>query len=162
MLYEARASSHPQRLGFMTHIRLFPITFRKTRAPSLCRLRLQRRERYRLHAASQRAHRGTSAERNCSASHPSGERSGHCVACATSGLLRSTLPQCSAHQQHKIRRACSFRFAPSAPSPASIHGWHPVTFKNSCSDQSQQIKKIAKVAPGPFLVKVLRPDGFAR
>jgi len=29
---------------------------------------------------------------------------------------------------------------------------------NSCSDPSRQIKKIAKVAPGPFLVKVLRPE----
>lgn len=61
----------------------------------------QGRERYRLHAASQRAHLSTSTGRNCSASHPSGERSGHRVACATSGLLSSTLPQCSAYQQHK-------------------------------------------------------------
>jgi len=44
MLYEARATSQAQRLGFMTHIRLFPITFRKTRAPSLCRLRLHKEE----------------------------------------------------------------------------------------------------------------------
>ena len=61
----------------------------------------QRRERLCVHAASQRTHRSTSTERKCSPSHPSVERSGHSVACATSGLLRSTLPPGSAHRQHR-------------------------------------------------------------
>ena len=54
-----------------------------------------------FHAASQRRNDQPQNDRNCSASHPSGERSGHCVACATSGLLRSTLPYAFAHRQHR-------------------------------------------------------------
>ncbi len=79
----------------------FPITFRPQKAFPVPAPPSQRRKRHCLHAASQRTRPATSEERNYSASHPSGERSGHCVACATSGLLRSTLPPGSAHRQHR-------------------------------------------------------------
>jgi len=79
----------------------FPITFRPQKAFPVPAPPSQRRKRHCLHAASQRTRPATSAGRNCSASHPSGCRSGHCVACATSGLLRSTLSPGSAHRQHR-------------------------------------------------------------
>ena len=96
------------------------------------------------------------SERKCSVSYPCGERSGHSVSSATSGILRSTYPCASTHLScikpslFRLRlpseeqgwlcrlshsaplrcapfptphmpwpqgRACSVRFAPSAPSP---------------------------------------------
>ena len=57
----------------------------------------QRRERHGVHAASQRRIYQNHSERKCSASYPCGERSGHCVSFATSGILRSTYPCASTH-----------------------------------------------------------------
>ena len=66
--------------------------------PPASRLRPARVER-KPHAA--RSDPSTPKRWNCSASHPYGSRSGHSVACTTSGLLRSTLPQYFDHRQNR-------------------------------------------------------------
>ena len=151
----ARATSHAQCLGFLLHIRLFPITFRKSKNLPCSGSAFTRKRAVscsRCFAAGTPFHiSGMELFRIASLRWPL--RPLRCLRDLRSAPLH-TSPWLRSSAVQKTERACSFRFATIAPSR--------LTYQKSKPNHPQKLKKATKAAPGLFLVKVLQPFGFAR